>query len=910
MSINLKTLISKLDDTCRKAAERAANLCMARGNYEVDLEHLFLALLEQPQSDFALIARRSGVAPDALQRDLDTEIARFKTGNSRTPVFSRHIPALFEHAWLIASLDSETSRIRSGHLLLALLADADLSQLAYRGSKLFAKFNRDALKHDFAKLTEGSQEAEQSLRFADAGASNAEADATATPSAGLSKTPALDQFTSNLTQRAREGKIDPVIGRDPEIRQTIDILLRRRQNNPILTGEAGVGKTAVVEGLAQMIAEKDVPEVLQGVELHVLDMGLLQAGASVKGEFENRLKNVIDEVKKSAKPIILFIDEAHTMIGAGGSAGQNDAANLLKPALARGELRTIAATTWGEYKKYFEKDAALARRFQVVKVEEPSEALAASMLRGMVGLMESHFGVRVLDEAVTEAVRLSHRYISGRQLPDKAVSVLDTACAKVALGQSATPAIIDDTRKFLQRLQAEIDALRREVAGGNTAHAERLDALHVQQMEAQAVLAANTERLVREQELASRITALRHSLEQAAPTAEVAEVAPVSAAVGKRGKHAKAERASFASPQHEELAQLLDALRALQGESPMVPLQVDATVVAEIVSAWTGVPLGRMVKDELRVVRSLADLLKERVIGQDHALAAIAQRVRTAGAKLEDPNKPRGVFLFAGPSGVGKTETALALADILYGGERKLITINMSEYQEAHSVSGLKGSPPGYVGYGEGGVLTEAVRRNPYSVVLLDEVEKAHPDVLEMFFQVFDKGMMDDAEGRTIDFRNTLIILTSNVGSAQIMQACLNKESDAIPDADALAELLRPALMKHFKPAFLGRLKVVPYYPISDSVLAQIIDLKLGRIRDRVLANHKASFEWNDGLVDAVLARCTEVDSGARNVDHILNGTLLPEIADSVLAAMAAGDAIGNIKVSAGKNGDFKYKVS
>lgn len=910
MSINLKTLISKLDDTCRKAAERAANLCMARGNYEVDLEHLFLALLEQPQSDFALIARRSGVAPDALQRDLDTEIARFKTGNSRTPVFSRHIPALFEHAWLIASLDSETSRIRSGHLLLALLADADLSQLAYRGSKLFAKFNRDALKHDFAKLTEGSQEAEQSLRFADAGASNAEADATATPSAGLSKTPALDQFTSNLTQRAREGKIDPVIGRDPEIRQTIDILLRRRQNNPILTGEAGVGKTAVVEGLAQMIAEKDVPEVLQGVELHVLDMGLLQAGASVKGEFENRLKNVIDEVKKSAKPIILFIDEAHTMIGAGGSAGQNDAANLLKPALARGELRTIAATTWGEYKKYFEKDAALARRFQVVKVEEPSEALAASMLRGMVGLMESHFGVRVLDEAVTEAVRLSHRYISGRQLPDKAVSVLDTACAKVALGQSATPAIIDDTRKFLQRLQAEIDALRREVAGGNTAHAERLDALHVQQMEAQAVLAANTERLVREQDLASRITALRHSLEQAAPTAQVAEVAPVSAAVGKRGKHAKAERASFASPQHEELAQLLDALRALQGESPMVPLQVDATVVAEIVSAWTGVPLGRMVKDELRVVRSLADLLKERVIGQDHALAAIAQRVRTAGAKLEDPNKPRGVFLFAGPSGVGKTETALALADILYGGERKLITINMSEYQEAHSVSGLKGSPPGYVGYGEGGVLTEAVRRNPYSVVLLDEVEKAHPDVLEMFFQVFDKGMMDDAEGRTIDFRNTLIILTSNVGSAQIMQACLNKESDAIPDADALAELLRPALMKHFKPAFLGRLKVVPYYPISDSVLAQIIDLKLGRIRDRVLANHKASFEWNDGLVDAVLARCTEVDSGARNVDHILNGTLLPEIADSVLAAMAAGDAIGNIKVSAGKNGDFKYKVS
>ncbi|QHB71610.1 type VI secretion system ATPase TssH [Stenotrophomonas sp. 364] len=916
MSINLKTLISKLDDTCRLAAERAANLCMSRGNYEVDLEHLFLALLEQPHSDFVLIARRCGISPDALERDLSDEISQFKTGNSRTPVFSQHIPKLFEHAWLIASLDSETSRIRSGHLLLALMTEPELSQLAYRGSKLFVRFKLDELKHDFAKLTEGSQEATQTVRNADAGAGEGDlggetAAAVDGGKGGLSKTPALDQFTTNLTERAREGRIDPVIGRDGEIRQVIDILMRRRQNNPILTGEAGVGKTAVVEGLARRIADKDVPDVLLGVELHTLDMGLLQAGASVKGEFENRLKNVIDEVKKSPHPIILFIDEAHTMIGAGGTAGQNDAANLLKPALARGELRTIAATTWSEYKKYFEKDAALARRFQVVKVEEPTEALAAAMLRGMVGLMEAHFNIRVMDEAVTEAVRLSHRYISGRQLPDKAVSVLDTACAKVALGQSATPAIIEDTRKHLDRLDAELAALQRETAGGANHHAERLAELQQLQADARAVLATNEERLSLERALADQIRQLRQQMENGGAEAAGSEATPADAgAAGKPAARGKKAAAAAVSPQQAELDRLLAELRQLQGDTPMVPLQVDGGVVAEIVSAWTGVPLGRMVKDEIRTVRTLGTLLVDRVIGQDHALEAIAQRVRTATAKLEDPNKPRGVFMFVGPSGVGKTETALALADILYGGERKLITINMSEYQEAHSVSGLKGSPPGYVGYGEGGVLTEAVRRNPYSVVLLDEVEKAHPDVLEMFFQVFDKGQMDDAEGREIDFRNTLIILTSNIGSSQIMQACLNKPAEEIPTAEALGEALRPVLMKSFKPAFLGRMKVVPYFPINDDVLAQIIALKLGRIRDRVAGNHKATFLWDDSLVEAVLSRCTEVDSGARNVDHILNGTLLPEVAESVLAAMAEGNRINTIKVTAGKNGAFKYKLS
>lgn len=923
MSINLKTLIGKLNDTCRIAAERAANLCMARGNYEVDLEHLFLALLEQPQSDLVLIVRRSGIAADTLAKDLDNEIARFRTGNTRTPVFSTHLPTLFEHAWLIASLDSETTRIRSGHLLLALLTEPNLSQLALRGSKQFVKVKRDELKHDFATLTEGSQERGQSVGFADAGHGDGihgDAAADAVGQGGLSKTPALDQFTTNLTQRARDGGIDPVIGRDAEIRQLIDILMRRRQNNPILTGEAGVGKTAVVEGLARRIAGDDVPDVLKGVELHVLDMGLLQAGASVKGEFENRLKNVIDEVKKSPHPIVLFIDEAHTMIGAGGQAGQNDAANLLKPALARGELRTIAATTWSEYKKYFEKDAALARRFQVVKVEEPSEELAASMLRGIVPLMEAHFGIRVMDEAITEAVRLSHRYISGRQLPDKAVGVLDTACAKVALGQSATPAVLEDAQRLLDRLDAEAAALARETAGGARQHRARLDELAELQAQTRASLVEGESRLQRELALAHRIQALRAGMESGGQTEAGAPVSASDSAAAeqnaaapptaKAATTAKRRTQRAAAPEPTELDALLEELRALQGETPMVPLQVDGTVVAEIVSAWTGVPLGRMVKDEIKTVRGLGPLLAERVIGQDHALESVAQRVRTATARLEDPNKPRGVFMFVGPSGVGKTETALALADILYGGERKLITINMSEYQEAHSVSGLKGSPPGYVGYGEGGVLTEAVRRNPYSVVLLDEVEKAHPDVLEMFFQVFDKGMMDDAEGREIDFRNTLIILTSNVGSPQIMQACLNKPAAELPQADALADALRPMLMKAFKPAFLGRLKVVPYYPISDDVLARIITLKLGRIRDRVAINHKAVFAWDDSLVDAVLARCTEVDSGARAVDHILNGTLLPEIAETVLARMAEGGAIASIKVGAGKSGAFKYRIS
>jgi type VI secretion system protein VasG len=874
MDINLKTLIGKLNDTTRAAATRAASLCVGMGQYEVDIEHLFLALLEQPKCDLAVAARACGISVTGLEADLRHEVERFACGSTRTPVFSRHLPALLEHAWLIASLGTAgPNQIRSGHLLLALLTEPALSQLAQRGSRLFAAFPLDRLKHDFDKLVRGSQEAPVTPAVQDAGAD------PVTELQSAPKTPALDQFTTCLTARAREGKVDPVIGRDGEIRQAIDILMRRRQNNPILTGEAGVGKTAVVEGLALRIASGDVPEVLRGVEIHTLDMGLLQAGASVKGEFESRLKNVIDEVKKSPHAIILFIDEAHTMIGAGGTAGQNDAANLLKPALARGELRTIAATTWGEYKKYFEKDAALARRFQVVKVEEPDEATACAMLRAMAPLMEAHFNVRIYDDAITEAVRLSHRFIAGRQLPDKAISVLDTACAKVALGQSATPALVEMCTRRLEQIDIQVASLVREQSAGMD-HAGRLGELGIERVEALHDQACQQERWAKEQSICVEIGRLRTSLEQGAGQGDT-----------------------------QTLRGLIATLRDVQGEAPLVPVQVDGHTVADIVAGWTGIPLGRMVKDEVRTVMQLQPLLEERILGQSHAMQAVAQRVRTARANLDDPNKPKGVFLFVGTSGVGKTETALALADLLYGGERKLITINMSEYQEAHSVSGLKGSPPGYVGYGEGGVLTEAVRRNPYSVVLLDEVEKAHPDVLELFYQVFDKGVLDDAEGRSIDFRNTIIILTSNVASSQMMQACLNKTAAELPRPDQLAELIRPQLVKHFKPAFLGRLVVVPFFPIRDEVLANIIRLKLEKIAGRIADNHKASFVYDDALVAAVLARCTEVDSGARNVDTIVNGTLLPEIADSVLARLAEGAPITRIKVGATRAGKFKYAI-
>jgi type VI secretion system protein VasG len=892
MSINLKTLIGKLNETTRGAATRAANICMGMSHAEVDIEHMFVALLGQQDCDLCTVARKCSISLTALEADLRKELGSFRTGNGRVPVFSQRLQLLLEHGWLIASLGlPQPDQIRSLHLLLALLTEPSLAQYAARSSALFGQFPVEELKHKPHKYLRGSGET----------AAAPELEPGGDPAGALLRpTPALDRFTTNLTQQARDGKLDPVIGREAEIRQAVDVLMRRRQNNPILTGEAGVGKTAVVEGLALRIAAGDVPPSLRGVALHALDMGLLQAGASVKGEFESRLKNVIDEVKRSPHPIVLFIDEAHLMIGAGAAAGQGDAANLLKPALARGELRTIAATTWSEYKKYFEKDAALARRFQVVKVEEPDEPTAAAMLRAMAPLMERHFGIRVRDEAVTEAVRLSHRYITGRQLPDKAIGVLDTACARVALAQTSAPALLEDAARQIERLTAQIEALERDAAEGMSAQAATLAAAQA----AAAAVAHGRGAPPRLAGPAARLSVLRD--ERGTLQAWHGEL---SARWEREKSLCTGIRTARESGDGERATGLKRELEAMQADAPMVPLEVDGRIVAAVVSAWTGVPLGKMVRDELRTVQQLRPALESRVLGQAHAIEALARRMRIASANLEDACKPKGVFLFTGPSGVGKTETALALADLLFGGERKLITMNMSEYQEAHSISGLKGSPPGYVGFGEGGVLTEAVRRCPYSVLLLDEIDKAHEDVAELFFQVFDKGFMEDAEGRAVDFRNTVIVMTCNLGSSTIMQACLNKAKTERPSPEELDKLVRPQLVRHFKPAFLGRVEVVPFYPIGDDVLAQIVALKLGRIGQRVSDNHHAEFGWDDALLEAVLARCTEVDSGARNVDNILNGTLLPDIADAVLARLAEGAPVSKIKASANRHGQFKLTI-
>ena len=879
MITNLKSLIDRLNSTCRSAMEGAAGLCLSNTHYEVDIEHVLLKILEQTSTDLHCILRYFEINVSDVQQDLTDALEGLKRGNTRTPVLSPHLPKLYEQAWLEASINFKTTSIRSGHLILALLSNKELIRVLQDSLNQLNKINIDELRAGFLNTTAASAEAQYSESLDSIQQASTD---SATPKGKIGKTPGLDQYTVNLTERAQQGKIDPVLGRDREIRQMIDILTRRRQNNPILTGEAGVGKTAVVEGLALRIAQGDVPPPLRTVALHMLDLGLLQAGASVKGEFENRLKSVIEEVKRSPHPIILFIDEAHTMIGAGGAAGQNDAANLLKPALARGELRTIAATTWSEYKKYFEKDAALARRFQVVKVDEPSETQAVAMLRGLADMMEHYHNIRILDEAVAEAVRLSSRYLTGRQLPDKAVSVLDTACARVAIGQTAAPAAIEDMRRSITNVETEIRVLKREEASGGD-HQDRIKALESDKENKIAELNSLEKRWQQELGLVEKIRALKTDLEK------------------------NQLNSATQLNQKQQLNELSEELAKLQGDTPLVQVCVDGQVVGEVISAWTGIPLGKMLKDEINTVLSLRPLLEERVIGQTHALEAIAQRIRTARANLEDPGKPKGVFLLVGPSGVGKTETALALADILYGGERNIVTINMSEFQEAHTVATLKGSPPGYVGYGEGGVLTEAVRRKPYSVVLLDEVEKAHPDVLELFFQVFDKGMMDDAEGREIDFKNTVIILTSNVGTATIMDQCL--DAKVIPDAAELAEILRPELQRAFKPAFLGRLAVIPYYPIRDEIMHKIISLKLGKIQRRILENHRAEFSYDESLVKAVCSRCIEVDSGARNVDYILTGTLLPEISQSVLAKMAEGEAINQIQVTVDEQGAFLYTI-
>ncbi len=894
MSLDLKSLIDKLSPLCRRTLEEAAGLCVSRTHYNVEIEHLLAKLLALPEgqdTDLRRALRQYEIDRSLLVSQVEEALGRFDTGNSRTPAFSPQILQLFREAWLATSLQLKSPAVRTGSLLLALLDHDLLRGVAVQSVPALGKIPRDHLREHARELFRGSVE--------DVGAGQAPAASAplkaspASPgdeeSREPSPTPALDQFTVDLTARARAGEIDPIRGRDAEIRQVIDILSRRRQNNPILVGEAGVGKTAVVEGLALRIAAGDVPPSHRNLSLRLLDLGLLQAGAGVKGEFENRLKTVIDEVKGSPKPVILFIDEAHTMIGAGGAAGQGDAANLLKPALARGELRTIAATTWAEYKKYFEKDPALARRFQVVKVGEPSEAAAVDMLRGLAVHLEEHHKVRVLDEAIRDAVGLSHRYITGRQLPDKAISVLDTACARVALGLNGTPPPVESVVREIDRLELEIATLKRERAAGQPPsrrmgpRAGNMEELGADLARLKAKRAELEDRWKRELALAKKILDLQGEADQ------------------------KGDDAAEAGRLANRIGRLREELRALQGEDPMVPVWVDSRVVAAVISAWTGIPAGKMMTDEIHSLLSLRDRMGERVVGQGHALDAIARRINTSRAQLEDPNKPIGVFLLVGPSGVGKTETAVTLADVLYGGARNMVTVNMSEFQEAHTVSTLKGAPPGYVGYGTGGVLTEAVRRNPYTVILLDEMEKAHRDVAELFYQVFDKGMLEDGEGVPVDFKNTVILLTSNVGSELIARTC--RDGADRPDPGRLVEEVRPALLRHFQAAFLGRVAVVPYYPLGEREIREIVELKLARIRERIRAGHHAELTYGEELVDAIAGRCTEVESGARNVDHILTQTLLPELSSALLERMAAGEGISRVHVGLDDAGGFAYVV-
>ncbi len=891
MASNLKGLIGKLNDTARTGLEAAAGFCLSRTHYDIEIEHFLMKLLEVTDSDLQHILKHFAVNKSHFASDLTSSLDKLKTGNARTPVFSPSLVQVLSEAWTTGSLDFGAAQVRSGFCILAIAASPDLARLMREVTREFQKISEETLRKNFWNIVAGSPEDHETAQAADV-PGMAPAGAPGAPGGG--KTQNLNQFTIDLTANARAGKVDPVLGRDHEIRQIIDILTRRRQNNPILTGEAGVGKTAVVEGFALRVAAGDVPPPLKNVTIRSLDLALLQAGAGIKGEFENRLKGLIEEVKSSPTPIILFIDEAHTMIGAGGAAGQGDAANLLKPALARGELRTIAATTWSEYKKYFEKDAALARRFQVVKVEEPAEQQCMVMLRGIVGALEKHHSVRILDEAVQSATKFSHRYLAGRQLPDKAVSVLDTACARLSLGQNATPPQIEDTSRQLDDLEVQQRVLQREAAVGSD-HSERLAAIAGQKTELSAQLKSLQERRDKEVSLVGKIRDVRTQLETAA--------AP-RAAAGNGGATAAKPALDTAALQ-AELARLNAELDALQGQNPLMRVCVDTQIVGEVISAWTGIPVGKMQQDEINTVLSLKDLLAARVIGQDHALDAIAQRISTARAGMDDPGKPVGVFMLVGPSGVGKTETALALADLLYGGERNVITINMSEYQEAHTVSSLKGSPPGYVGYGEGGVLTEAVRRRPYSVVLLDECEKAHPDVLELFYQVFDKGMMEDGEGREIDFKNTIIILTSNACTDLLMK--LTADPETAPSPEGLAKAMKPELNKIFKPAFMGRLVTVPYFPLRDEAMKTIVTLKLRKIQRRIRENHKIELTYDPAVVAEVAKRCTEVESGARNVDNILTNTMLPDISRYLLSRMAERQKPSAIRVSVADNGAFGY---
>jgi type VI secretion system protein VasG len=915
--ISRAALFGKLNSLGYKAIESATVFCKMRGNPYVELVHWLHQILQLPDSDLHRIIRHFELEPARLAKDLTQALDKLPRGATSISDLSVHVEDAVERGWVYGTLMFGASQVRTGHLIVGILKTRMLS-LALTGiSPEFNKVNVDDLTREFDKILSGS--VEQQLAASDntnvgGGAAPGEASSAMKPAA-MGREEALKQFSTDLTAQAKQGKIDPIIGRDEEIRQIVDILMRRRQNNPILTGEAGVGKTAVVEGFALRIAAGDVPPPLRDVRLLTLDVGALQAGASMKGEFENRLKQVIEEVQSSQTPTILFIDEAHTLIGAGGAAGTGDAANLLKPALARGQLRTVAATTWAEYKKHIEKDPALTRRFQVIQVDEPSEEKAILMMRSMASTLEKHHRVQILDEALEAAVRLSHRYIPARQLPDKSVSLLDTASARVAISQHAVPAEVDDCRRTIQSLETEMQIIADEKAVGiETASRDAA---------AQAKLTAEKTRLAElearwndEKQLVQQILEIRAKLRGAVGkvegTASGLERAADAVAkdVSVQREAAKPEPPPLTDAERQklltELSELQQRLHALQGESPLILPSVDRQAIASVVADWTGIPVGKMVKDEIATILDLAAALNKRVVGQQHALEMITKRIQTSRAQLDNPNKPVGVFLLAGPSGVGKTETALALAETLYGGEQNVITINMSEFQEAHTVSTLKGAPPGYVGYGEGGVLTEAVRRRPYSVVLLDEVEKAHTDVHEIFFQVFDKGMMEDGEGRLIDFKNTLILLTSNVGSDLIMKMC--KDPELMPSSDAIAKALREPLLKVFPAALLGRLVTIPYFPLSDEIIAQIARLQLERIRRRIQANHGLKFEYDDDVLRVIVSRCTELESGGRMIDAILTNTLLPRISRELLTRTLESRPLSNIRVLI-RDGEFAYQL-
>jgi type VI secretion system protein VasG len=895
--ISRVALFGKLNALCYRAIESSTVFCKLRGNPYVEMVHWMHQILQLQDSDLHRIIRHYELDAAVLARDVTAALDRLPRGATSVTDLSSQLEETVERAWVFGTLMFGESSVRSGHLVFGMLKTSNLRNALYAISRQFERVKTDDLADRFGTLLKDSPEAKLGASDGFQAAAPGEASGAIAP-AQMGKQEALKKFTVDLTEQARSGKMDPIVGRDDEIRQMVDILMRRRQNNPIMIGEAGVGKTAVVEGFAQRIARGDVPPALKEVQLLALDVGLLQAGASMKGEFEQRLRSVIDEVQASEKPIILFIDETHTLVGAGGAAGTGDAANLLKPALARGTLRTIGATTFAEYKKHIEKDPALTRRFQSIQVDEPGEERAIRMMRGVASTMEKHHQVQILDEALEAAVRLSHRYIPARQLPDKSVSLIDTACARVAVSLHATPAEVDDSRKRIDALNVEMEIIRREgaigIEVGSRAH------------ETEIALGAEKERLAGleqrwndERALVDELLALRAQLRYGAQpvegtgsTLETAAAEPVQD---------EAERAAL----KEQLQAVQAKLTALQGESPLILPTVDYQAVAAVVGDWTGIPVGRMAKNEMETILNIASTLSRRVIGQDHAMEMIAKRIQTSRAGLDNPNKPIGVFMLAGTSGVGKTETALALAEALYGGEQNLITINMSEYQEAHTVSTLKGAPPGYVGYGEGGVLTEAVRRRPYSVVLLDEVEKAHPDVHEMFFQVFDKGFMEDGEGRFIDFKNTLIILTTNAGTDLIAGLC--KDPDLMPDPDGMASALRAPLLKVFPPALLGRIVTIPYYPLSDDMLGQIVRLQLDRIKKRVEARYKIPFEYGDDVVKLVVSRCTESESGGRMIDAILTNTMLPDVSRTFLDRMMKGEPIERVQVGV-KDGQFDYE--